>query len=483
MMNRGLEHSWMIPHAGDMLAGKYVVEGVCGRGGLAVVLSAQHVGLAQRVAIKLLLPEWAGDHEIVRRFEREGRAATRIRSEHVTRVFDVGTLDSGAPYIVLEYLDGHNLDDVVAMWGPLPVPMAIDWLLQAAEAIAEAHAHGIVHRDLKPANLFLTQRADGSACIKVLDFGLSKLTDPRMFGASAKLTRPSDVLGSPHYMAPEQLRATCDSDLRVDLWAMGAVLHELLTAQTPFGGDTMPELYATVLTRPPPRLSDLRAGVAAEVETAVLRCLEKDPNARFSTVAELARAISPYGSDAARASSTRIERVTESGARVDELTTLLPPPEASVERETWPSEPYIPMRASSATVKVAAGSFLICAGVLVGGLQWMYSSVHQTGVGQGIEQGVETSGGRSPLSSASGYVPPLPPAPTPAADSAASGVAPTSKRVEAPAPASRPRKGLPPPRPRPEAPLPHLSKTPSPKTPSPAERIPSSGDLLFEGRK
>src|SRR5262249_47545583 len=159
--------------------------------------------LDQRVALKILLPEWAGDPDVVERFLREGRAATRIKSEHVVRVFDVGTLESGAPFLVMEFLEGHSLDDVLATWGALPVPTAIDWVLQAAEAIGEAHTQGIVHRDLKPANLFLTRRADGSACIKVIDFGLSKLTDPRMSGASVKLTRPTDVMGSPHYMAPE----------------------------------------------------------------------------------------------------------------------------------------------------------------------------------------------------------------------------------------------------------------------------------------
>ena len=285
MTNRALEPSWTIPSPGDTLAGKYVVDGLCGRGGLAVVLSAMHAGLGQRVALKMLLPEWAGDRDVVQRFVREGRAATRIRSEHVVRVFDVGTLESGAPYLVLEYLEGHDLDEVLAMWGPLPVPTAIDWILQACEAIAEAHACGIVHRDLKPANLFLTQRADGSACVKVLDFGLSKLTDPRMCGASGKLTRPTDVMGSPHYMAPEQLRASSEADARADIWALGAVLHELLTTQPPFRGDTMPELCATVLTQPPARLSSLRENVAPELERAVLRCLEKDPNARFATAA------------------------------------------------------------------------------------------------------------------------------------------------------------------------------------------------------
>jgi eukaryotic-like serine/threonine-protein kinase len=376
MTNLAVEQSWTIPRPGETIAGKYVVDGLCGRGGLAVVLSALHAGLAQRVAIKMLLPEWAGDQEVVQRFVREGRAATRIKSEHVVRVFDVGTLESGAPYLVLEYLEGHNLDDVVAMWGSLPVSTAIDWVLQAAEAIAEAHAYGIVHRDLKPANLFLTQRADASACIKVLDFGLSKLTDPRMCDGGAKLTRPTDVMGSPHYMAPEQLRATRDVDARTDLWALGAVLHELLTGEPPFRGETMPELCATVLMQPPPRLSSLRADVPPEIEEAVLRCLEKDPSARFTSTAELARAVAPFGTELARSSCGRIERVLEVGGRTSELTPLPPrllaPAAAQI---SWPTAPPMGMTSTSSG-RVIFGSLLILTGLGVGAFLSLYALVH-----------------------------------------------------------------------------------------------------------
>ncbi len=277
MTNRVAELTWAVPGPGDTIAGKYVVEAPCGRGGLAVVLLAMHTELDRRVAIKLLLPEWAGDAEVVERFLREGRTATRIKSEHVVRVFDVGTLEEGAPYLVLEYLEGHDLEEVLTNWGPLSVSTAVDWVLQAAEAIAEAHGHGIVHRDLKPANLFLTKRADGSACIKVIDFGLSKLTDPRLLVGS-KNTLPTDVMGSPHYMAPEQLRATCTADERTDLWALGAVLHELIAGQPPFGGQTVPEICVTVMTlSADARISSLRRAERAHrsSERAVLRCASR----------------------------------------------------------------------------------------------------------------------------------------------------------------------------------------------------------------
>ncbi len=496
MTNRALEPSWTIPSPGETLAGKYVVDGLCGRGGLAVVLSAMHAGLGQRVAVKMLLPEWAGDGDVVQRFVREGRAATRIRSEHVVRVFDVGTLENGAPYLVLEYLEGHDLDDVVAMWGPLPVATAIDWVLQAGEAIAEAHAYGIVHRDLKPANLFLTQRADGSACIKVLDFGLSKVTDPSMCGVSSKLTRPRDVMGSPHYMAPEQLRASCDADARADLWALGAVLHELLTTQPPFHGETMPEICATVLTQPPPRLSSLRENVAPDLERAVLRCLEKDPNARFATVAELARALSPFGTDVARRSCARIERVLETGGRASDLTPL--PAQSTDSKNThasWPSDAHL-RRLATASPNMILGSLVVLGGLGAGAFLWMYSSVH------GDERPRAPLGVTASQGSHSAW-PAIPAPPAPAS--------PTSSAVPTPAPAPAPPlpaqapwravgardSGLPRPlatsRPRRKAPLaatptavvshlPAVDAQPSPRSvSSPNEEAPP--DDVFDGRK
>jgi serine/threonine-protein kinase len=375
--DRTRELNWAIPLPGDAIAGKYVVEGVCGRGGLAAVLSATHIELDQRVAIKLLLPEWAGEEEVVERFLREGRAATRIRSEHVVRVFDVGRMESGAPYLVLEYLEGYNLDEFVAMWGPLPVPTAIDWVLQAAEAIAEAHSYGIVHRDLKPANLFLTRRPDGSACIKVIDFGLSKLTDPQMRGAGAKLTRPNDVLGSPHYMAPEQLRAPRDADTPADLWSLGAALHELLTGKTPFAGETMPEVCATVLTQPPAPLCSVRESIPVAIEAAVLRCLEKEPAARFASVAELARALVHYGSAAARESCMRIERVLDGTARTSDLSLpSLPPEPEPAEVERWPSDMYVVPRDERPSMRVVAGSLVLMASLGAAVFMWMYAEVH-----------------------------------------------------------------------------------------------------------
>lgn len=374
-----MDLNWKIPERGETIAGKYVIQGPLGRGGLAAVLSAVHPELDRRVAIKVLLPEWAGDRRIVERFLREGRAATRIRSEHCVQVYDVGTTESGAPFLVLEYLDGQNLDEVLGSWGPLPVPTAVDWVLQATEAIAEAHAHGIVHRDLKPANLFLTRRLDGTACIKVIDFGLSKLKRTCLQGEEEeKLTRPTDVLGSPNYMAPEQLRASCDADERTDLWALGAVLYELLAAQPPFRGGSVPELCAAVLVQPPPPISSLRENVPLAIEDAVLRCLEKEPDARYANVAELARALAPYGSPGARASCGRIERILGVVPMPTGPASL--PPLGAAERmsDPWPSDAYVVRHRLAAPVsgKIVAGSFFVLAGLAIAVFMGLYASVH-----------------------------------------------------------------------------------------------------------
>ena len=176
---------------GTIVAGKYEVERVLGQGGMGIVLSATHVHLRERVAIKLLSREASEHSESISRFMREARTAARIKSEHVAKVSDVGTLDDGTPYIVMEYLEGADLADTLAQRGPFPADDAIELVLQACEALAEAHSLGIVHRDLKPANLYLTHRADGTPCIKVLDFGISKVTQPGTSQAEAAARRRS----------------------------------------------------------------------------------------------------------------------------------------------------------------------------------------------------------------------------------------------------------------------------------------------------
>ena len=300
--------------AGEVLAGKYRVERVLGLGGMGVVVAAMHIQLEERVAIKFLLPEALQNPDTVARFAREARAAVRIKNEHVARVSDVGTLDSGAPFMVMEYLEGQDLSDVVKSRGPLPVHEALDYLLQTCEAIAEAHSLGIVHRDLKPSNLFLTRGSDGAPLVKVLDFGISKVKPRGASMQEAALTKTASVMGSPLYMAPEQMVSTRDVDARADIWALGVVLYQLLAATAPFSGDTMTELCARILQEPPPPLSNVRSDVHPGLEAALLRCLEKERDRRYASVAELVTALAPFAGAYSRVSVDKVIRMAGSAS-------------------------------------------------------------------------------------------------------------------------------------------------------------------------
>ncbi len=291
---------------GDILAGKYQIERVLGRGGMGVVVAALHLQLGERIALKFLLPEALQNAEAVARFAREARAAVRIKSEHVARVADVGTLDNGSPYMVMEYLEGLDLSAWLQQRGALPAEQAIEFVLQACEAIAEAHVLGIVHRDLKPANLFVVERADGSLALKVLDFGISKAE-----GASAGLTKTSATMGSPLYMSPEQVRSPRDVDQRSDIWALGVVLYELVAARAPFDGETFAELVYKIVTAPPAPLACPSAPPA--LEAVILKCLEKEAAQRYRSVGELAIALSPIAPRGARPSVKRIASIIQRG--------------------------------------------------------------------------------------------------------------------------------------------------------------------------
>jgi tRNA A-37 threonylcarbamoyl transferase component Bud32 len=295
---------------GELLAGKYVVDRILGEGGMGIVVSATHQQLGQRVAVKFLLPAYCENPEAVARFLREAQAAVRIQSEHVARVIDVGTLESGAPYMVMEYLSGRDLASELTTRGPLPIEEAVGHVLQACEAIAEAHAHGIVHRDLKPANLFLARRADGSPLVKVLDFGISK--SAAGVGAPMNLTSTQSVMGSPLYMSPEQLKSTKNVDHRTDIWALGVILYELVTGVTPFRAETVSALIATVVSEQPPALRTLRPEAPPELEAILSRCLEKDPARRVPHVGTLALALEPLAPGQGAISVPRIKGVLES---------------------------------------------------------------------------------------------------------------------------------------------------------------------------
>ncbi len=309
---------------GDILAGKYRIEKILGAGGMGVVVAAHHLHLDEKVAIKFLVKEALGNAEAVARFSREARAAVKIKSEHVVRVSDVGTLDNGAPYMVMEYLEGGDLGEWLRLYGVLPVELAVEFVLQACEAVAHAHSLGIVHRDLKPANLFCTRSPDGLLSVKVLDFGISKVGGTARSGSDMALTRTNAVLGSPSYMSPEQLLSSTNVDARTDLWGLGVVLYELLTGALPFQGTSLPEVYAKISSQPPTPIRELRHDVPPEVEAIIFKCLHKDRNQRYPTVAELAVALLPFGPKRSRASAERISRIMRMAGLSDSDPSLPP---------------------------------------------------------------------------------------------------------------------------------------------------------------
>jgi serine/threonine protein kinase len=286
---------------GTVLLGKYRVEQILGHGGMGVVAEATHLGLGEKVAIKFLRPDVVVDDETCARFLREAQAAVKLKSEHVARVSDVGMLAGGAPYMVMEFLEGVDLDQMIASSGVVDPPLAVELVLQGCEALAEAHAYGIVHRDIKPSNFFVTWRADGSPLVKVLDFGISKAP----VGVDLSLTQTQSVLGTPAYMSPEQMRSARKVDARTDIWSLGTVLYELIEGRRPYDAESFSEMCVKVAADPP---EPMRSRVPTGLVAAIARCLEKDPARRFQTVGELATAIAPFARDI-REAQLRVERI------------------------------------------------------------------------------------------------------------------------------------------------------------------------------
>jgi serine/threonine-protein kinase len=304
---------------GQIVHGKYRIERQIGRGGMGIVLAAAHLQLEQLVALKVMRRELVADDRALNRLLMEARAAARVRSEHVARVLDVGQLDNGSPFIVMEYLEGENLADLLDRQGALDVEQAASFLMQCCLALAEVHVAEMVHRDLKPGNIFITRLPDGSPSVKILDFGISK--DMGAARERAATTSPQ-VLGSPFYMSPEQMRAEV-VDERSDIWGLGAILFEMLTGRPPFLGDTLPAVYSAVLNEAPPPLASLRPGVPAGLDDVVQRCLEKNPGQRFCDVADLAEAIAPFAGAAAR-SAERVTRILTNPDAARKRQSLLP---------------------------------------------------------------------------------------------------------------------------------------------------------------
>ena len=284
-------HEEGLPHIGTTLNGKYEIVGLLGEGGMAFVYEAKHQRLQQRVAIKMLTPEFSRDPELVSRFEREARAVARLRNKHVTRVTDVDTTPEGVPYIVMEFLEGRDLDAELQARERLPLGEAVDYVLQACAGMVEAHGIGIVHRDLKPANLFVARERDGNddetCVIKVLDFGISKIV-----GESTRLTGAGAVMGTVLYMSPEQVRAQPNVDTRADIWSLGVILYELVAGRAPWQGHSH-QIAAAIVGQDPPDLRTF-AQVPEAFANVVRTMLQRDPARRPSNVRDVITALHPF---------------------------------------------------------------------------------------------------------------------------------------------------------------------------------------------
>jgi eukaryotic-like serine/threonine-protein kinase len=280
------------PHVGigDIIAEKYRVERIIGVGGMGKVVAAEHLDLRTTVALKFLRNDSFRNPDAVRRFAREARAAATLRSAHVARIFDVGTLPSGLPYMVMEYLEGGDLGWHLDRNGPPSVEQGIEYILQACAGIEEAHAAGIVHRDLKLANLFVTTASGGEPLVKVLDFGLAKNV-AELSGMARKrsfrMTRTETLLGSPHYISPEQLQSAHDVDGRTDIWALGVCMYELFSGTVPFNAPSFALLSARILMEEPRPLREAAPSLPVPLLRIVHKCLRKAPSARYQTIAEL----------------------------------------------------------------------------------------------------------------------------------------------------------------------------------------------------
>jgi eukaryotic-like serine/threonine-protein kinase len=335
---------------GQVYLGKFRIEKIIGEGAMGLVVEATHLALDERVALKFLRRSALARPDIVARFAREARAAAKIKSDHVARVYDVGNTGDGQPYIVMEHLDGKDLEALIADGGPPPLSDSIEWVIQACEGLASAHAHGIVHRDIKPANLFMVERS-GFRQIKLLDFGISKagLNDggggTNFLEVDVGAANTTQIMGSPHYMSPEQIRSTKDVDARADVWSLGVVLYELVTGKTPFDGTEITSIIAQVLHEPHHPVRSLCSDPLPEgLEEIIDRCLSKDPETRFQTPADLAVALLPFAPKRARGVADRATAVTVRAAAGNAFASpdSLPPPRRSMVTSKAPPAIILP---------------------------------------------------------------------------------------------------------------------------------------------
>lgn len=461
---------------GDVLAGKYEIVSVIGHGGMGIVYEAQHQRLGQRVAVKVLQAEVSFVREAVQRFEREARAAAKLTSPFVARVRDVDNLSDGRPFMVMEYLEGNDLDEELGRRGQLEVQEAVDYVLQTCMGMIEAHHLGIVHRDLKPHNLFLTQR-DGKPCVKVLDFGVSKLIED-----SAKdVTVTATSLGTPQYMSPEQIRSAKHVDRRSDIWQLGIILYELLTGQTPFQGDSPTAVVAAITADAPVPLQRVRPELPAQLCAIVMKTIEKSPDRRFQTVRAMGDLLAPFGSPGLwqppdlpsepglapepRPSAPSFEGTFQTEPSFDGEQSAPSFVDAPTQRlaantaATWSSEGRKARIGRRTQVALASGAILVLGAAVFFGLRGAGSSDPAGSVVPGSSATGTPATTESPTRAEAPPEPTADEGSTTQPESTADAAAPTATSTEPPAPRPRPRPRPtattpPKPKPRPTAPTP-----------------------------
>lgn len=435
---------------GTVLLGKYRVDEVLGTGGMGRVVRASHQYLNQSVAIKILLPQMAESPSTVARFLREAQATVRLKNEHVARVIDVGTTADGTPFMVMEYLEGNDLNQILRHHGPQAPNIVVDLMLQACEGMSEAHAQGIIHRDIKPSNYFITQRPDGSMLLKILDFGISKT--PVDF---TELTGTQTVIGTPSYMAPEQMKSGKQADARSDIWSMGVVMYQLLQGRPPFSGESYAELVLKVGAEPP---TPLHVPLPAGLGEVIFRCMEKDPKQRPQDVGELARSLAPFASDpisaaqiAARTTRILLQRTGgQQGlpvAAAGGLTAPVPLSPAQLTPRSWPpSSTSLSQGHGQVTLKTKGSKGWLVAGalsvaILAGTGGYLASSLRRSSAGSATsDEPAEAPAVRMQAQPAPSAEPPATPsAPSAApATTAPSSAGPTTATTAAPTPSTAP---------------------------------------------